>query len=85
MRVEHQLTVFSTCPVDERRDVYRVVVRTNRTVKVEDILAAVEQNTKKAVFQEELTKLLAKSLGCEVETRGWHGEVYTTVVCGGRA
>lgn len=82
MRVEHRLTVFSRCPVDARRDIYTVFVRTNRIVKVEDILEAIADNTKEPVFQEALTRRLADAIGCEVETQGWHGEVFTTVVCG---
>lgn len=83
MKVEHKLSVASLCPVDNRRDLYTLFVRTNRVVKVEDILEAVEKSTKKPIFQENLTAALAKVLGCEVETQGWHGEVFTTVVCGG--
>lgn len=83
MRVEHRLTAYARCPVDDRRDIYTVFVRTSRVIKVEDILTALESHTKEPVFQEDLTKLLAKTIGCEVETQGWHGEVFTTVVCGG--
>ena len=83
MHVEHRFQVSAKCPVDDRRDLYTVFVRTNRVIKVEDILAAVEKQTKEAVFQEDLANALAKVLGCEVETQGYHGEVFTTVVCGG--
>lgn len=84
MRVEHCLTIFSLCPIDGRRDVYKMIVRTQRMIRVEDILAAVEAATKKPVFQEDLTEHLAKAIGCEIETQGWHGEVQTTVVCVGK-
>ena len=81
MRVEHTLTVVAKCPVDESPDVYEVVVRATRLVKVEDILAAVALHTQAPVFQEMLTVALHRELACEVETRGWHSNVRTVVVC----
>lgn len=82
MLVEHTLTAVSRCPVDDAVDVYEVIVRTGRLVKVEDILAAVKDCTGEPVFQEALTERLAAVLRCEVETRGWHKGVRTVVVCG---
>lgn len=82
MLVEHWLTVTATCPVDGKPDVYRVVVRTTRTVKVEDVLAAVARLASEPVYQEAFTQALHRELACEVETRGWHSGVRTVVVCG---
>ena len=81
MRVEHSLTVTAKCPVDSKPDVYEVVIRASRLVNVEDILAAVAENTKQPVFQEALTELLHRDLACEVETRGYHSGVLTVVIC----
>ena len=82
MRVEHRLAVVATCPVDKLPDIYQCSVRTTRTIKVEDILKAVGELTKKSLFQEEFTQRLHRLLACEVETTGWHSGVLTRVVCG---
>lgn len=80
MNVEHSLTIRCRCPIDHETDAYRVTVRTDRVVKVEDILAAVADLTKQEAFQENLTERLARRLGCEVETIGTHSGVQTRVV-----
>ena len=82
MRVEYRLTITATCPVDDKPDVYRMIVRATRTIKVEDILAALAAETKVPCFQEDLTQRFHRSLACEVETRGWHSGVFTVVICG---
>ncbi len=82
MEVEHYLTIRAVCPVDRKPDVYECVVRCNRLIKVEDILAAVAEESREARFQEDLTAALARRLACEVETRGEHLAVQTRVVCG---
>lgn len=82
MKITHCLTITCTCPVDQKPDVYKCIVRTRRVIPVEDIIKAVKDLTKEAVFQEDLTQALHRSLACEVETRGWHSGVYTRCVCG---
>ena len=82
MRVEHHLAVRATCPVDGTADVYDVVVRTGRVIKVAEILAVSERLAQAPVFQEALTCGLASELGAEVQSTGWHSGVRTVVVCG---
>lgn len=77
MRVIHETTFARRCPVDDAQDLYELRVETNRVVKVEDILAAVEALPEKA-FQEDITKALAAKLGCTVTTVGYHSGVKTT-------
>ncbi len=81
LQVIHQLTVKALCPVSDQVDCYELFVRAGRLVKVEDILAATAGFNQQKIFQEDLTQALAKALGCEVETRGWHSGVRTTVIC----
>lgn len=82
MRVRHELQMTARCPADGRPDVYRLTVRTGRTIPVEDILAAVLTATKEPAFQEAITQELHRLLAAEVETVGTHSGVVTTVVCG---
>jgi len=82
MWCEYSLSAVCLCPVDDRPDFYRVTVRSSRTIKVEDILAAVEAEAKKKQFQEEFTEKLSRTLATEVETVGHHSGVRTAIVCG---
>jgi hypothetical protein len=82
MRVTHSLTVRAICPVDQKPDVYTLIVRTTGLLPVEKILEAVESLTKVPTFQEDLTQALHRALACEVETQGSHSGVFTVVVCG---
>jgi heterodisulfide reductase subunit C len=82
MKVTHKFPVVCACPVDARQDVYDCTVETNRTVKVEDILAAAQRATAKPAFQEDITERLAADLGCRVMTIGRHSNVETTVTSG---
>lgn len=77
MRVTHETTLARRCPVNDALDLYQLRVETNRTLKVEDILAAIEALPEKA-FQEELTETLAAKLGCVVTTTGYHSGIKTT-------
>lgn len=77
MRVIHETTFSRRCPVDDALDRYELRVEASRTIKVEDILAAVEALPEKA-FQEDITLTLAAKLGCIVTTIGHHSGVKTT-------
>jgi hypothetical protein len=79
MKVTHEMTFARRCPVDDALDHYELCVETTRTVKVEDILAAIEALPEKS-FQEEITAALAAKLGCSVTTVGYHSGVKTTCV-----
>jgi hypothetical protein len=77
VKVVHETTFARRCPVDDALDLYELRVETHRTIKVEDILAAVEALPEKA-FQEDITATLAAKLGCVVVTTGHHSGVKTT-------
>lgn len=81
MLVRHSLTITASCPVDGKPDHYEAVVECVRVVKVEDILAAVQQLRDRKVFQEELTQELARTLGAKVTTTGYHSGVKTVCEC----
>lgn len=85
MRVEYTLEAVAVCPADRKPDVYTVVVRTGRTIPVEDIIAAAGELAKAELYQEDFTRELHRKLAAEVETVGWHSGVKTRVVVGGDA
>jgi hypothetical protein len=78
MITRYELRILARCPVDEGNDVYECVVESSRTIKVEDILSAVEGFKAQPIFQEELTETLARQLGATVTTIGFHSGVKTT-------
>jgi hypothetical protein len=80
MICRYALTIRCACPVDARPDVYRAEFESSTMIKVEDILAAVQPFQTNAAFQEDLTATLARQLGCQVKTIGWHSGVETIAV-----
>jgi hypothetical protein len=79
MNIEYRLGITARCPLDENlTDIYHLTVRSNETILVESILGAVEHFTRKPVYQEELTELLAQALGADVEIIGTHKTVEVT-------
>jgi heterodisulfide reductase subunit C len=83
VQIEHRFEVIAACPVDARPDRYACTVRTGRVIKVEDILAAAAAFAGRAIFQEDLTRELHRTLAADVETIGWHSGVRTRVRIGG--
>ena len=77
MKVVYRTTFAATCPVDGSDDVYRVRVRSDWMIPVEEIVAALGELRGKPIYQEELTQRLADELGAEVATRGAHSGVAT--------
>lgn len=67
------------CPVNERKDLFDVMVESERALPVEEILSAAEELSQLRAFQEEWTRTLAEMLGASVTTRGWHSGVL--VIC----
>jgi NADPH-dependent 7-cyano-7-deazaguanine reductase QueF len=82
MQCEYSLWVNCVCPVDKKPDVYRVTVRSGKTIPVEDILKSAKSLEEKPQFQEELTQELHRLLAAEVESVGHHSGVKTRIVCG---
>lgn len=84
MNCEYTLPLVAICPVDGVTvDAYRVTVRTDRMVRVEELLLVLKRFEHAVIFQEDLTAKLAAELGAEVETLGRHSGVETRCVCGG--
>ena len=78
MKVIYELQACAPCPVASATDVYQLTVRSDHMIEVERINAAVERLTKEAIFQEDLTELLAKMLDATSESIGWHSGVKVT-------
>jgi hypothetical protein len=72
----YELKVVASCPSDGLRDLYTVIIESERTILVEDILAATQALPK--AYQEDITRDLARILAARVTTIGWHYGVKTT-------
>lgn len=79
MLVVHSLTIRAKCPMDKFGDTYEAEFSADRVIPVEYILAAVKKLTKREIFQEDLTVRLARALGVQVRTIGYHSGVRTEV------
>ena len=82
MKVEiqtiHCVTIAAMCPkgaVDLYQAKFCII---NKVIEVEKITEEISRFTKQPIFQEDLTRALAKSLGCDVTTVGRHGMFETT-------
>lgn len=81
VRNEYELTITARCPVDQRRDSYLVIVRADRTVMAEDIVAACKTLEGEPKTQEDITAALCMLLNAEVELRGVHSGVTARTLC----
>jgi hypothetical protein len=84
MHVSYQLTVSATCPVNDKvRDDYVVVIEAEEMIKVEDLIALMEEYRSEVLFQEDLTRDIAHRLATagKVTTTGTHSGVKTTCTC----
>lgn len=64
------------CPNGTLKDAYKITIRSQDTIMVEDILAALG-NAPQAIFQEDLADQLRAQLGA-VTVSGWHHGVHIT-------
>jgi NADPH-dependent 7-cyano-7-deazaguanine reductase QueF len=84
MHVSYQLTVSATCPVDHAvRDDYTVVIEAEEMIKIESLLALMEEYRPKVMFQEDLTRDIAQQIATatKVTTAGTHSGVKTVCIC----
>ena len=79
MIATHRTTVHSRCPENDGWDYYEVLVETDRTIKVEDIEAAINEVRGRRMYQEDLTKHLATVIGAKITITGAHGNFHTKV------
>ena len=80
MKCRYSLKIRCACPVDEGSDVYDAVFESDDLIKVEAILDAVRAYATIKAFQEDVTRSLARTLGCQVTTIGYHSGVLTEVI-----
>lgn len=80
MKNTYEIEVKAQCPVNPAdTDVYRFRIETETLIEVEKIAAFFAQHAKtKNVFQEDLTRQCAVTLGARVTSTGWHGDVKVT-------
>lgn len=72
----YKFEVRAKCPIyADLIDVYAVEVRAAATIPVERILEVFKQYETRQIFQEEMTKEAALTLGCSVSTKGVHSGV----------
>ncbi len=76
---KYKFKAGGTCPINGRRDLFDVTIKSDRLVLVEDLLEVVDELNNQPIFQEGWTRALAERLGVEVVTKGWHSGV--RVVC----
>lgn len=80
MRARHEIEIECACPSDDLPDVYRMTVKCERTIKVEDIITAADQARSMKVYQEDLALWFARKLNAQITLEGVHyGRVKTTV------
>lgn len=65
------------CPNGELMDIYRITIRAQATIMVEDILRALNEAPEK-IYQEDLATLLRAKLGAEVTVEGSHHGIHIT-------
>lgn len=80
MIITHELVAKCSCPKDHKPDLYEVTVTTRRVIPVEDIIAALARLEPVEQYQEQFTVELARAIGAEVKTVGFHSGVKTTCV-----
>jgi hypothetical protein len=68
----YELEAMCTCPADQKGDMYRVTIKSQRMLWTDKIGAAVARLATKVIPQEEYTTELARELGAHVETVGVH-------------
>jgi hypothetical protein len=75
------LQVRAQCPVNPSdTDLYEFEIRSENMILVESIIEFFKANaTKQNVYQEELTRQCAVTLGAKVTSTGWHSGI--RVIC----
>jgi hypothetical protein len=82
LKVTYKRELFARCPSDHEPDVYKVTIKSTRTILAEDINAAFKEigAFKKHQPQEEITEKLARRFAATVTTVGSHYGVKTKCV-----
>lgn len=81
MKNTYELEVQAMCPVDKtKKDVYQVIITSERTIQVETILRHFLQYEDKQIFQEDMAYETSVALGAHVTIEGTHSGVYVCSV-----
>ena len=82
MKNRYEVEVRAQCPVvPEDTDLYQFTIESESIIEVEKITAFIAEHAgKKNIFQEDLTRKCAVTLGAKVTSSGWHGNVKITCV-----
>ena len=80
MICRYSLTIKCRCPVDDLMNTYQAEIESASTIQAERILREIIMIGNEPNFQEDLTASLARSLGCQVTTTGYHSGVKTVVI-----
>lgn len=77
MKNTYEIEVRAQCPVNKSdTDLYAFTIESENLIEVEKIAAFFAANAKKKyVFQEELTRQCAVTLGAKVMSVGWHSGI----------
>lgn len=68
------------CPNNSKVvDEYTIIIKTKNMIEVEEIIKYLKSLQNKSVFQEKLTKKIAKHFNAKVKLIGWHFNI--KVVC----
>ena len=79
MICQYHFTIRCACPVDGEGDVYQAVCESDATIPVEKIIEIATKFGGIKSFQEDVTRQVARELGCRVKTIGSHSGVITVV------
>lgn len=75
----YQTTHKACCPNGDLSDTYEVTIKSQSTIMVEDILAALKSCPEK-IYQEDFATYLRSKLGAEITVTGWHHGIFVTTI-----
>jgi hypothetical protein len=82
MNNRYEVEIRAQCPVvPTDTDLYQFTIESEGLIEVEKIIAFVNENAgQKNIFQEDLTRKCAVTLGAKVTSIGWHSGIKVTCV-----
>lgn len=82
MKNTYEIEVRAQCPVNPTdTDLYQVTIESELIIQVEEIIAFFNEHAdKREVYQEQLTRLAAVTIGAKVTSVGYHSGVKVTCV-----
>ena len=82
MKTTYEIEVRAQCPVNPTdTDLYQFTIQSDTIIEVERIVEFFKRNAGSAeVFQEELTRQCAVTLGARCKSVGWHSGIKVTCI-----